>query len=396
MKVNRRIRSGGEGPAAVLRAAIEALRTAGYGPELLRERLGVRFPDDVGLLNRAPSLERLSGTTAAEIALRLCFLESREPAAAVHRLFGAARTRALAAGRLLRRRGRTLEARLRVDVHDELALLADRRFEATDLGALGLPRGDMVYPPGSDSVLLAEAVPARSDERVLDLCTGSGIQALQVALRARAVVAVDIGPRAAAIAALNAQLNEARCVEVRQGDLYRPVAGERFDLIIANPPFVPARTRGPAYHSGGPRGDRVLRRVVEGWEAHLRPGGRAVAISHLAVRRGETVADILRPWVRGFAGRVLGLVLETGTPVDLAAAQSLFALEDGFAAYGREVRDWTAYLRRHRVEQVVLLVLAAERAGAAALEVTEAFQRTLPLPLSQPPPVLVSQWLART
>ena len=53
MKVNRRIRSGPD-PVAVLRAGIEALRTAGYGPELLRERLSVRFPDDVGLLNRAP------------------------------------------------------------------------------------------------------------------------------------------------------------------------------------------------------------------------------------------------------------------------------------------------------------------------------------------------------
>jgi methylase of polypeptide subunit release factors len=230
---------------------------------------------------------------------------------------------------------------------------------------------------------------------VLDLCTGSGIQALQVAGRAAGVVAVDIGARAVAMARCNALLNDARGVEVRQGDLYRPVRGERYDLIIANPPFVPARTRGPAYHSGGPRGDRVLRRVVKGWGAHLRPGGRAVAISHLAVRRSETVAGILRPWVRGFGGRVLALVLESGTPVDLAAAQSLFALDDGFAAYGREVRGWTAYLRRQRVEQVVLLLLAAERGGRTALEVNDAFQRTLPLPLSQPPPVLVAQWLER-
>lgn len=379
-----------------MRAAIDGLRTAGYGPELLRERLAVRFPDDVGLLNRAPALERLrAGRAAADVALRLCFLESSEPAAAVRRLFGAAGTRALVAARFLRARGARLEARVRVDVHERLALIADRRFAATDLGALGLPRGDMVYPPGSDSVLLAEAVPVRTDERVLDLCTGSGIQALQLAPRARAVVAVDIGARAVALARVNAALNDARGVEVRRGDLYRPAAGERFDLIIANPPFVPARRRGPAYHSGGPRGDRVLRRVVEGWEAHLRPGGRAVAISHLAVRRGETVAGLLRPWARGFGGRVLGLVLESGTPVDLAAAQSLFALDDGFAAYARELADWTAYLRRHRVEQVVLLLLAAERGGAARLEVSEAFQRTLPLPLSPPPPALVSQWLAR-
>lgn len=391
MKVNRT-----DAALEVVRAAVDAVRRAGYEPELLRERLGIRFPDDVGLLNRAPALERLrGGTTGADLALRLFFLEAAEPARSAARLFGSRLAGALVAARFLARRGARVAARLRLDVHERLVLLADRRFAATDLGALGLPRGDMVYPPGSDSVLLAEAVPVRSDERVLDLCTGSGIQALQVAPRAAGVVAVDIGRRAAAMARYNAALNEARGVEVREGDLYRPVRGERFDLIVANPPFVPARRRGPAYHSGGPRGDRVLRRVVEGWDAHLRPGGRAFAISHLAVRHGETVEDVVRPWVRGFGGRCLALTLEAGSPVDLAAAQSLFALDDGFAAYGREVEDWTAYLRRQRVEQVVLLLLAAERGGPASLEVTQAFQRTLPLPLSQPPPALIAAWLGR-
>jgi hypothetical protein len=156
---------------------------------------------------------------------------------------------------------------------------------------------------------------------------------------------------------------------------------------------VPAPRRGPAYHSGGPRGARVLRRVVAGLETHLRAGGRAVIISHLALRRGETVAAAIAPWRRGFAGRVLALVLESGTPVDLAAAQALFALDDGFAAYGREVRRWVAYLERRRIEQVVLLLIAAERTGPAGLEVVEAFQRTLPLPLSQPPGALIERWL---
>ena len=55
--------------------------------------------------------------------------------------------------------------------------------------------------------MLAEAVPARDGERVLDLCTGSGIQALQVAPRSAGVTAVDIGVRAVAMARCNAALN---------------------------------------------------------------------------------------------------------------------------------------------------------------------------------------------
>jgi hypothetical protein len=90
---------------------------------------------------------------------------------------------------------------------------------------------------------------------------------------------------------------------------------------------------------------------------------------------------------------VLALVLETGTPIDLAAAQSLFALDDGFGAYAAEVRRWVAYLGRHRIEQIALLLIAAERNGRPELEVSEAFQRTLPLPLSQPPRVLLERWL---
>lgn len=388
MKVNRGI---GAADLGALRGAVAALRAAGYGPEAVRERLGARYPDDIGLLNQAPAGERLrADRSPLAAALRLFFLEQDEPAAALARVLPAALWRQLVAARLLARRGRTLRARLRLDSFGALTLLADRRFRRPDLGGLGLPRGDMVYPPSSDSILLAEAVTARDGERVLDLCTGSGIQALAVAERAASVVAVDIGRRAAAMARANAALN-GLALEVREGDLYRPARGERFDLILANPPFVPAKTRGPAYHSGGPRGDRVLRRVVAGWEAHLRAGGRALAISHLAVRRGETVADAIRPWARGFAGRVLALVLETGTPIDLAAAQALFALDGGFDGYAREVRDWVAYLRRQRIEQVVLLLLAAERGGAARVDVVEAFQRVLPIPLSHPPATVLRE-----
>lgn len=376
---------------------IRPLRAIGYGPALLRERLGITFPDDVGLLNHVPAAERLRGDrSAAAAAIRLLYLEGAEPGAALRRLLPAGAQTALARAGLLSLRGGRVTARLRVDAFRTFYLLADRRFRDLDPAALGLPRGDLVYPPGSDSAILADAVPARDGEQVLDLCTGTGIQALGVAARAKQVIAVDVGARAAALARVNAAANGVANVEVRLGDLFGPVRGERFDLILANPPFVPAPQRGPAYHSGGPRGDRVLRRVVAGLGTHLRDGGRALIISHLALRPGQTVATAVEPWRRGFEGRLLALQLETGTPVDLAAAQALFALDDGFAAYGREVRQWVAYLERHRIEQIVLLMIAAERTGRPELEVVDAFQRTLPLPLSHPPATLIANWLKRS
>ena len=88
-------------------------------------------------------------------------------------------------------------------------------------------------------------------------------------------------------------------------------------------------------------------------------------------------------------------VLESGSPVDLAAAQALFALDSGFAAYAREVRRWVAYLARHRVSAVLFVAVVLERGRGDGLEVIEAFQRSLPLPLSKPSQVLIEEWLGR-
>src|SRR5437660_1567412 len=81
--------------------------------------------------------------------------------------------------------------------------------------------------------------PIGTGTRVLDLCTGSGLLALTAALRgASTVVAVDVSRRAVLSAQLNASLNGVT-VRALRGDLFAPVRGRRFDLIVSNPPYVP-------------------------------------------------------------------------------------------------------------------------------------------------------------
>jgi release factor glutamine methyltransferase len=111
--------------------------------------------------------------------------------------------------------------------------------------------------------------------RVLDLGTGSGIAGLSVARWAREVIAVDVNPDAVRAARANAALNglDSR-VEVREGDLFAPVEGERFDVVLFNPP----------YFRGEPRDRRDLawrspdidRRFAEALERHLAPSGCAL------------------------------------------------------------------------------------------------------------------------
>ncbi len=121
----------------------------------------------------------------------------------------------------------------------------------------------------------ARRVTAAAD--VLDMGTGSGVCAVLAAALARRVVAVDINPAAVRCASLNAHLNQLEHrIEVRQGDLYAPVAGERFDLILFNPPFLtgtPLDERDRAWRSPD-----VAERFAAGLSAHLKPGGAALVV----------------------------------------------------------------------------------------------------------------------
>jgi hypothetical protein len=86
-------------------------------------------------------------------------------------------------------------------------------------------------------------------------------------------------------------------------------------------------------------------------------------------------------------------VLETGTPVDLAAAQAFFALERGLAAYAAEVQRWVRYLRRHRIAAISLVLLVAERGARRGIDVVDAHPRVLPIPLTPRPADRIAAWL---
>lgn len=158
-----------------------------------------------------------------------------------------------------------------------------------------------VFRPHPDSWALARAVREHGrphGARVLDLCTGSGLVAITAALRgAREVVAVDVCRRAVAAAAMNARLNGVR-VAARRGDLFAPVDGRRFDLVVSNPPYVPCEdpelpTRGPQRAwDGGLDGRLLLDRICAGVADHLAPGG-TVLLAHSSLNGVEATVERL-------------------------------------------------------------------------------------------------------
>ena len=159
-----------------------------------------------------------------------------------------------------------------------------------------------VFRPISDTWLLADALDRERlppGARVLDLCSGSGALAVRAALALRReVTAVDVSRRAVAAIRLNAAVNRVT-VRARRGDLLAAVAGERFDAIVSNPPYVPTPTDAlPARGlrrawDAGRNGRALLDRICAGAPAHLRPGG-VVLLVHSSLLGVERSLEALR------------------------------------------------------------------------------------------------------
>jgi release factor glutamine methyltransferase len=146
-------------------------------------------------------------------------------------------------------------------------------------------------------------LPAAAGRRVLDLGTGSGAIALALAHeRPQAyVVGTDVSVEAVDLARLNAASHGLGNVEFRTGTWFEPIAGESFDLVVSNPPYIaaddPRVERGvrlfepPGALYSGADGLDALRLIIAGAAAHLTPGGGLV-LEH-GDRQGEDVRQLL-------------------------------------------------------------------------------------------------------
>ena len=159
---------------------------------------------------------------------------------------------------------------------------------------------DHVLGIGGASTTLASWTVRRPAARALDMGAGCGVQALHLGAHCERIVATDLSARAVEILRFNAVLNGERW-DVRSGSLFEPVAGERFDLIVSNPPFViTPRVAGVPlfeYRDGGMVGDCLVRTVVHQVEAHLEPGGVAQLLGNWEVPAGTDWQDVVRQWL---------------------------------------------------------------------------------------------------
>lgn len=213
-----------------------------------------------------------------------------------------------------------------------------------DLGARTLGR-DHVSALTSAALTLHQLVGASATGRVLDLGCGSGVQALWAAHTAREVVATDVSAEALALTRANAALNGVS-VHVREGSGWEPVAGERFDLICSNAPFVitpPEQGERLVYRDSGWAGDSFVRELLCGARSHLTDDGRVVILANWLVTDPEHPTARVEEWLAG-AGLDAWVVVRD--QMDAAAYAEHWVRDGGVS--GQEAREralaWTRWL----------------------------------------------------
>jgi len=153
-----------------------------------------------------------------------------------------------------------------------------------------------VFRPRSDTWLLARAASAqRVHDRVLELCAGPAFAGIAASRSGAHLTTVDVSRRAVLNARINAWLNGV-VIEARRGDLFTAVAGERFDLILANAPYLPgppppAHGRARATDADAD-GRALLDRICAAAPAHLNPGGTILLVHSEVCDSDATLAAL--------------------------------------------------------------------------------------------------------
>jgi hypothetical protein len=333
-------------PAALLPLAGELRQTfidAGYTVDGVDELLGPLATAALGRGDLVPALSVATGSSRLEVLVRLFLLGRSEPLSAVG---------FLPAG-VLEEDGALFRAALDLRPHE------DSWWVAADIAREHPPAADHVIGIGSASMTLVASTISVRVGSALDVGTGCGIQALHLSSHALRVTATDSVPRAVDMARLTFALSgfSPDEIEVLVGDMFEPVTGRQFDLVVSNPPFVlaPADSDSLAYRDTS-SGDGDLGRLLYGSRVVLAPGGVAQMLTSWVVNGDwrQTPAELIPPGCDALV--LLREVLDPGQHVALWRDDE----EAEPAATTRALR-WLAHLSSLEAEGVAYGLIVLRR-----------------------------------
>jgi hypothetical protein len=224
-----------------------------------------------------------------------------------------------------------------------LAFDAPRGLEA---GA----RSDFVMGIGSSTLTLANLALRRRCHLTLDLGTGCGIQAFLAAAHSDLVYAVDRNRRACNFATFNAQLNGFTNIECFTGDLFEPVRGHQFDLVLANPPYVISPASRYLYRDSGMHGDQFCQKIVREVPPVLHQGGYCQILCNWAHYAGQDWQERLAGWFEGTGCDAWVMRSETRDASTYATVWIRGTEEDNPARFAKLYEEWMAYYEGEGIE----------------------------------------------
>lgn len=258
-----------------------------------------------------------------------------------------------------------------------------------------LPR-DHVLGIGGASLSLARATVRRAVGRALDVGTGCGVQALHLSRHAGSVTATDVSARALRLAATTAALSGVN-LDLRAGSLLDPVEGERFDQIVANPPFVlspgdPDVTGGYDYRDSGLPGDALARALLHSVPRALTADGCASLLLNWALPPDGDWQSSIRSWLTGGGCDAWVWQREVADPGEYVSLWLRDAGEiPGTASWRARYLRWTDWFDAQRIPGVGMGLATLWRTDGEPVVVCE----DVPQPVEQPVGALLPEWIRR-
>jgi hypothetical protein len=370
----------------------EALLAADFTYDRVAEAIGEEAHRALGRNETLPALRRTTSGAPIDTLVRLFLLQTPVAREEAERALPGLVDRLCNAGLLEQS---VSEVAARTDCRPYATAEAGRDRDlwvVSDLtpGLDGAPVAvgpDHVLGISSASTSLAQLTMREPVGSALDLGTGCGVQALHLAAHARSVVATDVNERALWMTRLNAALNQVE-VDVRDGSFFEPVAGERFDLIATNPPFVisPATGERLVYRDSGLPGDRVVEHIVRTGPDHLTDGGWLQVLANWAIVDGRPWDERLGSWLRDDCD---ALVVQRET-LDPSAYVELWLKDSGHhgrADYAQRYDTWLSWLEETGIEGVGFGWIDVRLGGAGRHDLLE-----WPYDVEQPIGPAIREW----
>ena len=346
----------------------EALVAADFTYDRVADVLGPAAHQALARNETTPALRRTTGGSPLETLARLFLLQTVVELEAAERALPGLVDRLAAEGFLERSVG---EVAARLDVRP-YAADGDSLWVVSDLtpgldGGPNLVGRDHVLGISSASTSLAQLTIREQVGRSLDLGTGCGVQALHLAAHSTGVVATDVNERALRLTRFNVALNDVRTpVDVRAGSFFEAVAGERFDLIATNPPFVisPATGERLVYRDSGLPGDRVVEHIVRTAPDHLTDGGWCQVLANWVIPAGAQWQDRLATWV-GDGCDAYVVQREVVDPASYVELWLKDAGQHGAPDYRSRYDTWLSWFEEQEIEAVGFGWINLRRSGVA-------------------------------